>query len=188
MRKTLLIDNKKFWKTVTPFLPDKVLSTERITLIKNDKVINNDNEIVNAFFLYIVINLNVSEYHDCEGISRNNSGQILKAIVKYRNHPSIKAIKRGSKSNDLFSFDIVDREKIFKEISSLDQTKACQESDIATNIFKENADIVSEVLHLSFNVSVNEGTFQSVFKLVDVTPIFKKVSKNSKYNYNQSAF
>ena len=60
-----------FWKTVTPFLPDKVLSTERITLIENDKIINNDNEeanIMNTFFSNIVIDLSVSEYHHCEDI------------------------------------------------------------------------------------------------------------------------
>ena len=77
----------------------------------------------------------------------------------------------------------MDREKILQEINSLDHAKACQESDIATKIIKENADIFSEVLHLLFNVSVNEGTFLSVFKLADATPIFKKSSKNSKDNY-----
>ena len=41
----------------------------------------------------------------------------------------------------------------------------------------------SEVLHLSFNALVSKGTFPWVFKLVDATPIFKKVLKNSKDNY-----
>ena len=68
----------------------------------------------------------------------------------------------------------MDRGKILKEISILNHTKACQELDIPTKIVKQNADIFSEVLHLSCNTSVNEGTFQSVFKLGDVTPIFKK--------------
>ena len=66
------------------------------------------------------------------------------------------------------SFDIVDKEKSLKEISNLDHTKACQESNIPTKMIKENADIFSEVLHLLFNASVNEGSFLSVFKLADV--------------------
>ena len=49
---------------------------------------------MNNFFSNIVINLNVPEYPDCEDISGNISDPVLKAIVKYRNHPSIKAIKR----------------------------------------------------------------------------------------------
>ena len=44
-------------------------------------------------------------------------------------------------------------------------------------------DIFSEVLHLSFNASVYERTFPSVFKFADVTPIFKKGSRNSNDNY-----
>ena len=40
----IITGNKKFWKIVTPFLLDKVLSNERITLTENDKIINNDNE------------------------------------------------------------------------------------------------------------------------------------------------
>ena len=64
---------------------------------------------MNTFFSNIVISPNVSEYHDYEGISRNISDPIIKAIVKYGNHPSVKAIKKVSNSNDLSSFDIVDR-------------------------------------------------------------------------------
>ena len=37
----------------------------------------------------------------------------------------------------------------------------------------------SKFLHLLFNTSVNEGTFPSVFKFVDVTSILKRGSKNS---------
>ena len=68
----------------------------------------------------------------------------------------------------------MDREQTVKKISSLNYTKAFQESDIPTEIVKENADIFLEVLYCSLNASVNEGTFPSVFKLPDVTPIFKK--------------
>ena len=68
-----------FWKTVTPFFSNKV------SLIENDKTINNDSEtanIANTFFSNIIINVNISEYHDFEGISGNISDPILKAFVK----------------------------------------------------------------------------------------------------------
>ena len=100
----------------SPFLSDKVLSTERITLIENDKVINNYNKkanIMNTFSSNIVINLNVPEHHDCEGISGNVSDPILKAIVKYRNPPSIKAIKRVSNSKDFCFLLILRTERKF---------------------------------------------------------------------------
>ena len=53
----------------------------------------------------------------------------------------MKAAKRVSNSTDKFSFDIVDREKILKEINSLDHTKACQESGIPTKVIKKNGGI-----------------------------------------------
>ena len=40
-----------------------------------------------------------------------------------------------------------------------------------------------KIIHLSFNASVNGGTYPSIFKSADVTPILKKYSKNSKDNY-----
>ena len=92
---------------------------------------------MNTFFSNIAINLNVPECHKYEGVSSNISDPILKAIGKYRNYLSKKAIKRVTNSNDLFSFDIVDSEKIVQEISGLDHTKACQESDTTTKNLKE---------------------------------------------------
>ena len=77
------------------------------------------------------------------GISRNISDPFLKAIVKYGNHLNIKTNKRVSNSSNMFPFDTVDIEKIIREISSLDYTKVCQESDIPTKIIKENGDIFS---------------------------------------------
>ena len=121
---------------MTQFLSDKILSIERITLVENNKIINNAN-IKNTFFSNIAINLNVPECHKYEGISSIISDPILKAIGKYRNYPSKKAIKRVSNSNDLFFFYIVDSEKILKEISGLGHTKTFQELDTTTKIFKE---------------------------------------------------
>ena len=54
---------------------------------------------MNTFFSNIVINLNVLECHKYQSISRNISDPILKAIVKYRNHLSIKAFKKGSRNS-----------------------------------------------------------------------------------------
>ena len=44
--------------------------------------------MTSKFFSDIMINPNVPEYHGCEDISGEVFDRILKAIVKYRNHPS----------------------------------------------------------------------------------------------------
>ena len=75
----------------------------------------------------------------------------------------------------------MDREKIFKEIISLDHTEYCQESDIPTKIIKKNPDIFSEVLGLLFNASSSERTFPSVFKLIDVQRTLKIITDQSPF-------
>ena len=52
-----------------------------------------------------------------------------------------------------------------------------------TKTIQENADTFSRSSSSLVYVSVNEGHFQSVFKLANFTPTFIKSSKNSKDNY-----
>ena len=51
------IDNKRFWKPVKPLFSDKVKSSEKITLVHEDKIITTDDEnakILNSFFSNVV--------------------------------------------------------------------------------------------------------------------------------------
>ena len=60
-------DYKKFCKTVTLFLSEKVLSIDRITLKENDEIVNYDRKaanIMNTCFYNMAINLNILEYHE----------------------------------------------------------------------------------------------------------------------------
>ena len=46
-------DNKTFWKTIKPFLSDKITSTKKITLIEKEEIIIGDDntmEVLNSFF------------------------------------------------------------------------------------------------------------------------------------------
>ena len=56
-----LIDNRKFWKTVKPMLSNKLVSSEKFTLVENKKIITDDREIaktLNEFFLITSNTLN----------------------------------------------------------------------------------------------------------------------------------
>ena len=47
-----MCDNKKFWGVVKPLLSNKVVFNERITLVEDDKIIENDKNtasILNSF-------------------------------------------------------------------------------------------------------------------------------------------
>ena len=139
-------DNKTFWKTIKPFLSDKILSREKVTLIEEDEIIEGDlntTQILNTFFSNIVSDLKIAEYANCDTISDNTNDPVIKFIVKYRNHPNILKIGEvcNRKQCSLFSFLHVDKEEVLKEILSLDSTKASQNTDIPTKIIKNNADI-----------------------------------------------
>ena len=94
-----------------------------------------------------------------------SSGEIVWRPIIRRGQSSRGKLSGGQFSTRANVLEPADREKILREINSLDHTKVCQEYDISTKVIKEDAEIVSEILHLSFNVSVNQGTFLSVFKI-----------------------
>ena len=160
-------DNKTFWKTIKPFLSDKVRLANKMTLIDNEEIIMGDYntaKVLNTFFSNIVSNLNIAGYSNCEPLANNISDPILKCVVKYRNHPSILAIAEICKKHPRrpFSFSKINREEILGEILKLETSKACQDTDIPTKIIKENADIFADILLARFNDSVEKSNFPSL--------------------------
>ena len=70
----------------------------------------------------------------------------MRAILKYKDHPSILAIRNNRKNRIKFAFEEMDLACIEKEIHGLKINKASQSSDIPTKIRKENVDIFAEFL------------------------------------------
>ena len=75
----------------------------------------------------------------------NQLSEVEMAIIKYKNHPSIKATTdRMEKLGKLiFNFKLTSHEEIEKELNNLKIKKASQKSDIPLKIIKENVDIIS---------------------------------------------
>ena len=91
-----ITDNKEFWKTVKPFLSDKSINSDKIHLNENGELINSKSktaEVLNEFFSNIVKNLKIPEYENLNRNFQKVKDPVLKAILKYKNHPSIIAIK-----------------------------------------------------------------------------------------------
>ena len=107
---------------------------------------------------------------------------VLRVIERYKNHPSILAINAKFMGKQ-FSFQPFPKSEIKKEILNLDNSTACQESDILTKVVKANSDIFADILYEVFNRSLEVGTFPSSMKLADVMPVYKKVSRSDKGNY-----
>ena len=83
----------------------------------------------------------------------------LKAILKYRKHLSILAIKRRIKNVPVFTFDHITKKDVIKEIKNLDASKASHEDDRTTKIIKENSDIFSNFIYQSFNNMIDDCIF-----------------------------
>ena len=107
----------------------------------------------------------------------------MKAIMKYRFHPSIVAIKKNCNSGLSFSFSQVERHEIMKEINNLKTNKATQSTDIPTKLIKENSDIFGDFIFGNFNNCVSNSIFPNSLKNAIITPVHKKGAKTSKDNY-----
>ena len=109
----------------------------KIKLTENNELVKTDletAEVLNNFFSNIVQNLDISRYSNGEPLVSNTNDATLKAILKYRNHPSIIAIRSKCKDKGNFNFIEVDQKQIEKEILKLDVNKASQSSDIPIKV------------------------------------------------------
>ena len=180
-----VIDNKKFWKTVKPLLSDKSVSREKINLTENEKMLTSESETaetLNNFFSNIVKKLNIPKFNSNNSVTENIKDPVFKAILKYKNHPSILAIQKYSK-NKTFHFEEVNSSEVEKKILQLDKTKASQKTHIPTRIVKENIDIFANFLCTGINSAIMSFSLPSYLKLADVTPVHKKGRKDMKENF-----
>lgn len=64
-----MIDNKRFSRVVKPYLSDKVKSSEKITLVHEDKIITNNDEntkLLNSYFSNVVKQSKTLEFEDID--------------------------------------------------------------------------------------------------------------------------
>ena len=184
-----VIDNKKFWNTVKLLFSDKVKSSGKITIVHEDKIITTDHEngkILNSFFSNVVKHLKTPEFKDIDFSAECIRHPALKAIMKFRKHPSVSAITNAFNPQSL-NFSKVSVDDVLKEIKKLGNRKAIQNTDIPVKILKENADIFGSYICHFLNVCVVKGTFPSVLKHADITPVFKKGYTGSKENYQPAS-
>ena len=97
-------------------------------------------------------------------MAENLDNYTLKAIAKWRNHPSILAITSEYKSKANSSFNFVFKEDVLTEIKVLDVSKAIQESDIPVKIIKANENFFAKAICFYFNKSLENGKFPDCLK------------------------
>ena len=101
-------DNNNFWKVVKSLLSNKNFSNEK----ESDQVKKSDKEtakVLNRFFCNVATNLNIPQFNQIGRTSENISDPVIKAMVKYRAHPSATAIKENCISKSNFNFSFVEK-------------------------------------------------------------------------------
>ena len=88
---------------------------------------------MNDIFSNVATNLNIPQFNQIDRTSENISDPAIKAIVRYKSHPSIIAIKENCTSKSNFNFSFVEKVDILKEIKIFQSNKATQNTDIPTN-------------------------------------------------------
>ena len=120
-------------------------------------------ELLNLFISSAVKKLKIPEFSDTNPLAERLSDPALKAILKYKNHPSIVAI-RNANYNSHFHFNEVSVEEVYKEIRKLSIRKPVQSTDISIKVLKENADIFADYICGFFNESIKKIYISIYFK------------------------
>ena len=88
-----------------------------------------------------------------------------------------------NQKDSAFGFGYVSLDEITKEIKRLDAKKFCQDTVIHTKVIKNNSDIFADFFFLNLNNCIASSVFPSNFKNAEITPVYKKDSKNTESNY-----
>ena len=197
-----VIDNKMFWKKVRPLFTDKIQTKSKITLIEKnvlkengkvneiEEVITDDKaiaEIFNEFYVNIVPNLKISMENNFDTEFVKTENPVLNAVNKCKNHPSVIMIKEKIKPIEKFSFFPVQYDDVLRKIRNLDPSKSSQQTDIPTKILNYNSEYFAGYFHENINFCFENSCLPSDLKFADVTPAYKKKSKNSKDNYRPAS-
>ena len=123
-----ITDNKKFWGTMKPFLTDKGVSKNNISLIEEAKFITEDSDVaetLNNYFDEAVLHLGINEPSEHLIENHHVYDAIDSILLKFSNHPSILMINDIMiNATSYFSFQVTTLTEIQNAINSLDTKRS----------------------------------------------------------------
>ena len=176
--------SKSFYKTFKPFFSSKYSPLEKLILVENQEIISNDlscAELMNNYFSHITDSLNIPQWPTTPEIE-SISDPILKAICKYKTHPSIKKIQSNFDNSTTFTFNLISHNDIIEQVKHLDISKSSS-GNIPLRIVKKYVSSYIYPITECFNNELRNDRFPDILKLADVTPAHKKGDKTMKENY-----
>ena len=147
-----MTDNKEFWKTVQPFLSDKVTTFPKISLVKRGETILDECKVANSFRNFFENAIHILDIKPKEHFQESSDLKNLveTSVKKLEQHPRINLINKNISSNGSFHFSLADHENILKEIINLDNNKKGTFKNIPTRRLKDASDVCSLIQAIVF--------------------------------------
>ena len=174
-----LISNQDFWKLVKPFLSNKGgLVGDDISLVHNNQIVTDDyklTEILNNHYINIVEK--TSGQKPCniaDTVETDDDRQLVRLILdKYKDHPSVHAIREGSDISNSFSFHEVQHHEVLALLRSLDGKKSTGEDQIPPKLVHLAAGELTAPLTFAINSCLQNHRFPDRGKRAAVCPLDK---------------
>ena len=174
--KSGIIENKKFWQTIKPFITNKSgLSNNNIMLVEKDSLITKDEEIANILNDHYI---NIVEKSSGIKPSEINYDKVTdkrilinNIIEKFCDNPSIINIK--NENSDIFVFQKINESEIIKIFKELNTNTSTGEDKIPTKLVKLAKNHLVKPLKEAINSSIISNIFPNKAKRAAVTPLDK---------------
>ena len=122
-----ITDNKKFWNTVKPFLSNKGIYSQKISLKEGEELVTDDVKVANVLNKHFVNSVRcLAEKGGCSAhlLDINDKKDALDNIIeRFKHHPSITAIKQKG-FTETFDFTKFSVDDVSAELKKLDHTKS----------------------------------------------------------------
>ena len=158
---------------------------EKIILIEEGEVKSDDKviaECLNSHFANITDSLGLDPSFKDDGIDVSLENKVDIATEKYKNHPSIVAIKSKVQIEKKFEFSNVNLLNVMIKIEALDNIKS-NSGNIPTKIIQEAKEVICPYLTDCINATMDNCCFPDKLKEADVCAIHKKDDTCQKVNY-----
>ena len=160
-------------------------------MIEDGRILSNDEEVAecfNEYFCNITDSLDIAPLFKEVPEHMSVEQIVLRAITKYKDHPSIKVINQNVALNgNTFSFSHVSPNEVMKQIDLLDKNKS-NSGNIPTGILKATREIVCPYLTDCINSAVYDCKFPNELKEAHLSPLFKNDDSNYKGNFRPISF
>ena len=118
-------------------------------LIEDETIISNDVEVaetMNEFFVTVTDSLGIDENSKYENATEGVTDPVVKAVLKFSNHPSILKMKSHYQNVGSFHFQTITPDAVDKKVRNLNPKKATTHKNVPPKVLKSNSDVCIEPL------------------------------------------